>query len=47
MRAGRFGNTTSLVLVTHGITLRVLLMRWFQWSVENFLQAGGAGGGGG
>lgn len=28
----------SLLLVTHGLTLRIFLMRWFHWSVEDFLQ---------
>jgi broad specificity phosphatase PhoE len=26
------------VLVTHGLTLRIFLMRWFHWSVDEFLQ---------
>ena len=30
--AGHFAGT-SLVLVTHGLTMRVLLMRLFNWSV--------------
>eukprot|EP00877_Chromochloris_zofingiensis_P014179 jgi/Chrzof1/9014/Cz03g33010.t1 len=38
MRSGRFGNSTNLVLVTHGLTLRIFLMRWFGWTVESFLQ---------
>jgi hypothetical protein len=29
MKARKFGERTSLVLVTHGLTLRVFLMRWF------------------
>lgn len=40
MRSGRFGNSTNLVLVTHGLTLRIFLMRWFGWTVESFLQVG-------
>lgn len=28
INAGRFANNTALVLVTHGLALRVLLMRW-------------------
>ena len=28
----------GLLLVTHGLTLRIFLMRWFHWSVEDFLQ---------
>jgi broad specificity phosphatase PhoE len=26
----------NVVLVTHGMTLRMFLMRWFQWTVEEF-----------
>jgi broad specificity phosphatase PhoE len=26
----------NAVLVTHGMTLRLFLMRWFQWTVEEF-----------
>eukprot|EP00898_Chlorokybus_atmophyticus_P000747 jgi/Chlat1/1673/Chrsp127S01912 len=26
----------NLILVSHGLTLRVFLMRWFKWSVEEF-----------
>ena len=37
INAGRFSNNTSLVLVTHGLALRVFLMRWFHWSVDQFL----------
>jgi hypothetical protein len=37
INAGRFTNNTSLVLVTHGLALRVFLMRWFHWSVDQFL----------
>ncbi|MEW5301967.1 MAG: hypothetical protein WDW36_004790 [Sanguina aurantia] len=37
INAGRFANNTALVLVTHGLALRVLLMRWFHWSVDEFL----------
>ncbi len=36
MLAGRFCGM-SLVLVTHGLTLRLFLMRWFHWSVDEFL----------
>jgi hypothetical protein len=38
MKAGRFSQSTSLCLVTHGLTMRVFLMRWFNWTVESFLQ---------
>ena len=37
INAGRFSDNTSLVLVTHGLALRVFLMRWFHWSVDQFL----------
>lgn len=38
MKAGKFSHNTSLCLVTHGLTMRVFLMRWFNWTVESFLQ---------
>ncbi|KAK9810737.1 hypothetical protein WJX73_003928 [Symbiochloris irregularis] len=38
INAGRYGNDTSLVLVTHGLALRVFLMRWFHWTVDQFLE---------
>lgn len=37
MMNGRFSGTT-LILVTHGLTLRIFLMRWFHWTVDEFLQ---------
>ena len=37
INAGRYAGGTSLVLVTHGLALRVLLMRWFHWSVDQFM----------
>jgi broad specificity phosphatase PhoE len=37
MKASRFSATTSLCLVTHGLTMRVFMMRWFNWTVESFL----------
>lgn len=37
MKASRFSASTSLCLVTHGLTMRVFLMRWFNWTVESFL----------
>ena len=37
INAGRFADNTSIVLVTHGLALRVFLMRWFHWSVDQFL----------
>lgn len=33
MSSGKYKDST-IVLVTHGLTLRILLMRWFGWSVE-------------
>lgn len=38
MNAGLFSGRTSVVLVTHGLALRVMLMRWFHWSVDEFLE---------
>lgn len=39
---GRFQKEASrrtnmnLVLVSHGLTLRVFLMRWYKWTVDQF-----------
>ena len=38
MAVNRYSQRTSLVLVTHGLALRVFLMRWFHWSVDQFMQ---------
>ena len=37
INAGRFADNTSLVLVTHGLALRIFLMRWFHWTVDQFM----------
>ena len=37
INAGRFADDTNLVLVTHGLALRIFLMRWFHWTVDQFL----------
>lgn len=34
----RFAGNTSVMLVTHGLALRLFLMRWLHWSVDDFLQ---------
>ena len=36
---GRYAGV-SLVLVTHGLTLRIFLMKWFHWTVEEMLKVG-------
>lgn len=36
--AGRYSKNTSLVLVTHGLAARIFLMRWFHWTVEQFME---------
>jgi broad specificity phosphatase PhoE len=33
---GRFPEGTNLVLVTHGLALRIFLARWFHWTVEEY-----------
>lgn len=33
----RFAGSTSVALVTHGLALRLFLMRWLHWSVDDFL----------
>ena len=37
INAGRFCEDTNLILITHGLTLRIFLMRWFHWSVTQML----------
>eukprot|EP00195_Chlamydomonas_chlamydogama_P012286 CAMPEP_0202901526 /NCGR_PEP_ID=MMETSP1392-20130828/14302_1 /ASSEMBLY_ACC=CAM_ASM_000868 /TAXON_ID=225041 /ORGANISM="Chlamydomonas chlamydogama, Strain SAG 11-48b" /LENGTH=410 /DNA_ID=CAMNT_0049588099 /DNA_START=245 /DNA_END=1477 /DNA_ORIENTATION=- len=37
INAGRFGSNSNLVLVTHGLALRVFLMRWFHWTLAQYL----------
>ena len=37
INAGRFANKTNLVLVTHGLALRIFLMRWFHWTLDQYL----------
>eukprot|EP00191_Tetraselmis_sp_GSL018_P017763 CAMPEP_0177581252 /NCGR_PEP_ID=MMETSP0419_2-20121207/2042_1 /TAXON_ID=582737 /ORGANISM="Tetraselmis sp., Strain GSL018" /LENGTH=484 /DNA_ID=CAMNT_0019070269 /DNA_START=214 /DNA_END=1668 /DNA_ORIENTATION=- len=37
INAGRFSQDTDLVLVTHGLALRMFLMRWFHWRVDQLL----------
>ncbi|KAK3240875.1 hypothetical protein CYMTET_49318 [Cymbomonas tetramitiformis] len=36
MEQGRFPEGAALVLVTHGLTLRIFLMRWYHWTVREF-----------
>ena len=33
---GQEGNSTTICIVTHGLSLRLFLMRWFQYSVHEF-----------
>jgi len=37
INAGRFSGNSSLILVTHGLALRIFLMRWFHWTVDQFM----------
>lgn len=34
----RFGGGTSVLMVSHGLALRLFLMRWLHWTVDEFLQ---------
>ena len=34
--AGRFDTDTNMILCTHGLTLRLFLMRWFHWTVAEY-----------
>ena len=38
INAGRFAGDSSLVLLTHGLAARVFLMRWFHWTVDQFMR---------
>lgn len=38
INAGRYSKNTSLVLVTHGLAARIFLMRWFHWTVDQFME---------
>jgi broad specificity phosphatase PhoE len=38
INAGAYAPGTSLVLVTHGLALRIFLMRFMRWTVDEFLQ---------
>lgn len=33
---GKSGSNLSVVIVTHGLTMRVLLHRWFKWTTRDF-----------
>ncbi|KAG1664180.1 hypothetical protein FOA52_011356 [Chlamydomonas sp. UWO 241] len=37
INAGRFAHKTNLVIVSHGLALRVFLMRWFHWTLAQYL----------
>ncbi|KAL7441747.1 hypothetical protein ACHAXH_008338 [Discostella pseudostelligera] len=37
--AGNELDNLNVVIVTHGLALRLFLMRWFQWSVDDFEQS--------
>lgn len=32
--AGRFPPDTILIIITHGLALRIFLMRWLHWTVD-------------
>lgn len=34
----RFGGGVSVLLVSHGLAIRLFLMRWLHWTVDEFLQ---------
>ena len=34
--SGMFSDQSNLVMITHGLTLRIFLARWFHWTVEQF-----------
>mgnify|MGYP005991740957 CR=1 FL=1 len=35
-RYEKFDSNTCILIVTHGVTLRSFLMRWFRWGVDTF-----------
>jgi len=44
-RMNNLEGVSTVVIVTHGLALRVFLMRWFHWSVEQFEQTYNPGNG--
>jgi hypothetical protein len=36
LRRDNVNDDCTVVIVTHGLALRLFLMRWFQWTVEQF-----------
>lgn len=34
--SGEFADNSNLVMITHGLTLRIFLARWFHWTVKEF-----------
>mmetsp|Transcript_37605 Transcript_37605/g.67374 ORF Transcript_37605/g.67374 Transcript_37605/m.67374 type:complete len:257 (-) Transcript_37605:1453-2223(-) len=34
LKAGRFDSSTSILIVSHGLSIRIMLMNWFRWTVD-------------
>jgi len=34
LRAGCFDRNTSILVVSHGLSVRIMLMNWFRWTVD-------------
>lgn len=43
---GQRSQNMNIVIVSHGLTLRVFLMRWYKWTVEQFEGLNNLGNGG-
>lgn len=43
---GHRSQNMNIVIVSHGLTLRVFLMRWYKWTVEQFEGLNNLGNGG-
>lgn len=36
MESNKFGNEMNLIVVSHGLTILLFLMKWFNWTVDQF-----------
>lgn len=36
MESNKFSNQVDLIIVSHGLTILLFLMKWFNWTVDQF-----------
>lgn len=36
MESNKFSNEMTLIIVSHGLTILLFLMKWFNWTVDQF-----------